>query len=969
MTPIRIVPWNTNFMPALGDWLATRGDFQELTLIFTHNRPRRYLKKHLAQHPVLPRPCFMPEMTSIADFIGTLRAELDGETRPQAKRLDLAELLFHIVSALRREGRGLLASLPALDREAFLPWGMELAALMEELLRHDMEPHDLTYMEGEVADYAAALLEQLRAIFTAYVAALEERHWTTPGLDCLFAARNLERAVDHFRGRTLVAAGFYALSGAEDKLLHALWQEGIAEVLWHSDPSLAFGQHHHWAVAEHAVWMEAWKTRPILLEGLEIMDSQPAIRFREGFDRHSQLTALQEELDLGDGHPETAIVLPDTGALLPVLHHLPDEPVNISMGYPLERSSLARLLETILTLQENRLPDGRYHWKDLINLIRHPYLKMLGDSQDVPLRQVLQLWEGEIRQGSTSLDPFAWSPPYGTAPLEEITSSQCEPLRAGILKTCLTNFETTSSLAGLAEALASLVAMLHAKGADIWHNFLVDAECLYRLSTSVIPELKGALTTDEPFSKPILFSILRRLLGQERVSFEPDPITGLQVLGVLETRLLHFKRLCIMDAVEEKLPGVTPFDPLLPDPMRKLLGLPDSRERDNVAAYNFYRLIMGAEEAVILYQSGIQPGLLDSKSVRSRFVEQLLWDMEKQKGDLIHTGDPEVRPVIFKSSPVPFGAAGIPLTEQMQARLQEKLTTKGLTPSLLDAYLTCPKKFFFNYLTTLRPVDTVSEEGDRAEFGSLLHEVLREFLEPHAGTTMVPAHLDAALLLDLFRKRLLESDVYRHLPFDGQTALLFAGRHRLHQFLRAQDMPTTILGLEVEAKAVLQTEGMDIPLHGFLDRVDKREESILILDYKTGGLRKPAATFWENRELWERMHTFDSASEDPRLLPDLSKAVQSVQLPSYLYLYDQGDMGGECINAGLVELASGGAEAYLFPNKGNKRWPREEMREIIKDMIPELMRFLARHIHSAGSFEAAPGRQCQWCDFRGACGQ
>lgn len=971
MNPIRIIPWTTDFMPALGDWLVERKDFADLTVIFTHNRPRRYLKQHFKSHSDLPRPCFLPEMTSIADFMGSLRAELGEDVPTQTKRLDQVELLYTIVTGLRREGRGLLATLPELDREAFLPWGIELASLMEELLRHDMEPEDLAYMEGEVAEYAAALLEQLRAIFTAYVAALEKNGWTTPGLDCRFAARNREHICTLYKDRPLVAAGFYALSGGENALLHALWQAGILEVFWHSDPALARGEQHHWAVAEHVAWLAEWKAHAVLLDGVEKKRHRPDIRFREGFDRHSQLAALQEEFGHAREHPDTAIVLPDTGALLPVLHHLPDEPVNISMGYPLHRSSLSRLLEIILALRENSLQDGRCHWKDIINLIRHPYLKMLGDEQEVPLRQVLHVWEAEIRQGSTYVDPFLWKPPYGLPPLEAVASNGCEDLRLEILTRCIENFQTISTLSGLADALASLAELLHSKGSNIWHNFLVDAECLYRLSTSIIPELKGGLTSHETFSQSILFSILRRLLQQERVSFEPDPITGLQVLGVLETRLLHFKRLFLMDAVEEKLPGTSPFDPLLPDPMRRLLGLPDSRERDNVAAYNFYRLIMGAEEAVIFYQSGIQPGLLDSKSVRSRFVEQLLWEMEKKKGRLIHSGGTEIKPVIFKSSPVPFGSPGIPVSGQVRQRLHEKLSTKGLNPSLLDTYLNCPKKFFFAYLTTLRPVATVTEEGDRAEFGSLLHDVLREFLEPHLDQTIVPAHLDPIPLLELYRERLLASSVYRHLPFDGQTALMHAGRYRLKQFLESGSESTTLMGLEIEITAAIEACETSIPFRGTLDRIDQRKHGIHILDYKTGGLRKPGAGFWENRELWDRMAEFHpDTSPDPRLLADLAKAVQSVQLPAYLFLHEtertlQKNNTDECINAGLVELASGGAEAYLFPDK----WTREEKREVITDMIPRLLTFIVRHIHHVDSLNATSGRHCQWCDYRGTCGQ
>ncbi|MDD3313686.1 PD-(D/E)XK nuclease family protein, partial [Pseudodesulfovibrio sp.] len=720
MKPILLIPWRSDFLDGLGEYLVGRPDFGELTVLFPHNRPRRYLKAFLKAHPGLPRPCFLPRMTSIADFIAGLRRELAPVPAVPANHLDLVEMLHGIVTDLRRSGRGLLARLPELDREAFLPWGLRLARLLDDLLRQGVEPTDLTYMEGEVSAYASALLEQLGAVHHAYVTGLFERGWTTPGLDWRFVTGHIAEVAARLEGRPLVAAGFYALSGAEDLFFRRLWEDGLLLPVIHSDPALAEGGAAHPACAEHAAWLARWKTRPVPAIGSgkeEKRGDGPDIRFVEGFDRHSQLAALAEDLAALPALNDTAVVLPDEGALLPVLHHLPEGDPNISMGYPLARTALARLVETLLVLQENRLDDGRYHWKDVIALIRHPYLRLLGPD-DKPLRRVFHLWEEVIRRGDRHLDPLAWDPPYGEKDLAEADPTVAEPLRREVLARCLTGFEGVGSFDALGKALNGLAEMLHTHGERLWHTYLVDAECLFRLTTSVVPQLRGAQTSKEPYGRSTLFAGLRRILAGERVSFEPEPLAGLQVLGVLETRLLHFRRVRILDGVEERLPGTDPYDSLLPDPLRNLLGLPDARQRDNVAAYNFYRLLMGADEAVIHYQSGIQPGLLDSKSVRSRFVEQLLWEREQKERRIIEPGDPLIRTVTFKSGALRADAPAIGVTDAIRDSLRKKLREHGLSPSSLDRYLVCPKQFFYSYLSGVRPLAKVEEEGDRGAFGT-----------------------------------------------------------------------------------------------------------------------------------------------------------------------------------------------------------------------------------------------------------
>lgn len=962
MKPITLIPWQTDFIPALGKFMVEREDFSDCTILFPHNRPRRYLKAYFKTNSDLPRPIFLPQMTSIAEFVGCLRRDLTDVPVTPVHQLDLVELLREIVSDLRKSGRGLLARLPEMDRESFLPWGTRLAKLMDDLLRQNIEPEDLHYMEGEVSAYASGLLEQLSSIHHEYVTRLFDRGWTTSGLDWRFTTKNIGKISELLAGKPIVAAGFYALSGAEDIFFRRLWEDGILTPIIHSDPALANGTHTHWAATEHAAWLNRWKTKAELPHRDDVPAKQPIIRFCEGFDRHSQLAALSDDMQAATDLDQSAVILPDEGALLPVLHHLPDKEPNISMGYPLDRTSIARLIEIILTLQENKLDDGRYHWKDVIALIRHPYLRLLGP-QEKPLRKIFHIWEDAIRNGERHIHPLHWQPPYGEDILDGVDQKIAEPLRKGVIACCLTNFEPVTTLESLGKALSDLAAMLHEHGEHLWRTYLVDAECLFRVAASVVPQLRSVQARHEEFSPSTLFSLLRNILSQERVSFEPEPLAGLQVLGVLETRLLHFKRLFVLDAVEERLPGTNPYDPLLPDTLRKLLGLPDTRERDNVSGYNFYRLLMGADEAVIYYQNGIQPGLLDSKAVRSRFVEQLLWEKEKREKRIIESGGETIRTVTFPAGSLQSAPGSIPISDNIRALLTETLQKRGLSASRLDQYMRCPKQFFYNYLSDVRPINQVEDDDDRSRFGSLIHEVLREHLTEYIGRQTDLAKLPADPLLQLFDARFRESDFFSSLAYDTRMALSQTGKHRLQAFLEAQE-PATLIGLETKLDATVSVCDLTIPLTGFLDRVEGREDGVYILDYKTGGGVLPKKSLWDDQELWYRVDDFTEDTIDPLLLKDMSSAIQSVQLPLYLHLYSE-KKGTTPHEAGLIKLGDNGKTDLVF----GKKITEEKRDEAINYLTPRLIKMLITHMTTAHAFVPQPGRNCQWCDFSGPCGQ
>lgn len=963
--PFTIVDWRADCIQALAELipLRTGGDMRGAVVVFPHRRPRRHLLARLAADERLAKPLFAPRMEGVGEWLPGLRRELDPRPLATAGPLDRAGLLYEIVAGLRGEGRGRLARLP-LERERFFPWGLRLAELLEELARHALTPANLANLGGEVLPMAEALLEQIGDIFARYEAALAERGWTTPGLDARLAAQRADEAAALFEGRTVFIAGFHALSGAEDAVFRALWERG-AEVVLHTDPALAGDRRGaHWACADHSRWLAAWGARAETHLPRGGARGGPRMRFFEGYDLHSQLAAMRRELE-APGPADTAVVLPDTSCLMPVLHHLPVKDVNISMGYPLSRSSLARLVETVLRLGETSAGPGRYHWKEVVALIRHPYVKMLEPLPGVPVRGLLRELERSVRSGARYLDPLAWEPDLeapGAVP-EGVDPAAARSALRMVLDACLTPFARARSLADLGRALLGLARTLCPDhGVGLWRRFPVDAECLYRLSSSVVPALTDSFIGEEPLDMPVRHAILRRLLDAERVPFEAEPLTGLQVMGMLESRLLRFSRVLVLDAEDDKLPGGASYDPLLPDPLRGLLGLPDGRQRALVAAHNFHRLVAGADEVRVFYQCGESaPGDKASRPVRSRFVEQLLWEEEQRLGRVLAPGDGG--PLAAEALPVaslPPLDGGLDKTPAIQDRLERRLRERPLSASFLDTYLHCPARFFYAHLTPLREPDTVSEDGDPKELGELVHDALREFLTPHLGRRLALSALDPAPLLDGFESLLAQRDFFARMPYDLRRGLALSGRLRLLRFLEASP-ETTIEALEREYGAALDVDGASLRVQGRLDRLDMRPEGRVILDYKTGTVLPPARSLWADEVLWERVADW-RGPDDPDPAEELARRLVSVQLPLYGWLV-RAELGEAPCDAAWVELKDRGEEKPLL---GPKMEDAAREQAFAHD-APAAARFLVRRMLAAPRFEARPGPRCAFCPYGFRC--
>ena len=1046
MNPFLIFPWDKPFLQALQRHVAqhTEGRPGQAVIIVPHNRPRRYLREFFRQDTSLPRPMLLPRMLTVSEMTGLFRARATERPLRAAGMLDRVALLYRCVQdvAAAQQDDTLCRNFAGMDMARFFPWGLRLASVLEECLTQQLEARNIPYTEGEVSPLASALLGALGHIHARYMAVLDEEGWTTPGLDAFTAARHVQHCRDTGReeeaippalrggedgSRPVFIAGLAVLSDAENTLLHHLWRHG-AHICLHTDPALVQdlgappSPSAHWACVDHMRWMRQWQAKGQL--ACAPSGHHPQLHFLAGYDVHSQLLGVRETLaeDMPGASsdaassadpataPTTAIVLAQPGLLMPMLHHLPDRDFNVSMGYPLDRAPLCGLVEAVLRLhaarkapapatgdhrEDAREDDGeqgssRYHWRALLQCLRHPYVQMLAcrpeadDGQEADaepkmrhdrgsLRPLLHRMEERLRGGTRFAAPLAL--------LEEVEADFPAPVRRLLRHTLhiLTdNFAAARTPADMGAALGQLCDLLLLHGQDMWKRYPLDAESLYRLVQHVIPGLRGSALADTPFPFAALSSLTRQLLRAERVPFEADPIAGLQILGMLETRLLHFERLLIVDATDENLPGFTAQDPLLPDALRALLGLPDAQRRERTSAHTLYRLMAGAREVHFFWQEGIQrSALFDGKSSRSRFVEELIWREEQKRGSLLHAGTPPLRMAPCPVRAMPREARGLPANDALRVHVRQWLD-KGISPTRLDAYLSCPLRFAWESLYGFRPLEEVNEGDDPMAVGELVHKVLHEAYTPWLGRPLRKGDISPAHMDSLFAQALEASPLRTQLPPDSFTMLSLAGPLRLRRFLERQPEETLVLALEKKLSATLEARwGEQISryvLTGTLDRVDMRPDAfnegaaaLTVLDYKTGYVRRPSPAIWSDVDFWQRVQCAPGPSEEAdALLRETAEAFPSVQLPFYLYLCGQDESlkrEGSPGDAAWISLRDDGAETPLLGAEVD-----EELRDaILEQRIPQLLAFALGHLEKTEYFAPHEGQHCQYCPYTGLC--
>ena len=1008
--PFSVIPWDTDFLLPLKDMAdrATGGRPGRAVIVFPNSRPRRYMEELYRREG---RPMRLPRMVTVDELRELCRAAW--VRTPPLRRAEMPDMIALLRRCVTRVARSRPSDSPLrdLDRPGgmarFLPWGMRLAALLEECANQMAEIRPLDAVDG-VLPFAAALLADLREINDEWLKSMREAGLSTRGLEAgqtALAAREEPPLPPALEGRALFLAGFVRLTASEDMLFRYLWERG-AHICLHSDPGVIRGGG-HWSCADHRDWIRAWNA------GAELVcppsGNVPDIRFFAGYDLHSQLAELARLLEDDSGTERRrdvgrekeceaqeeardmesrAVVLPHPSLLMPVLQHLPERELNISLGYPLERSQMARLADLALRLREGmrssaasvrasgeeRKEGGepRWPWRLLLELATHPCLRMLSLPGGQALRPLLLEAERELRRGGqlVRLSSFMGRMRGRVEAKPELRPLW--PLWERCVESFISAWRDVSTLRGVARRLGGICELLLCHGEEVWPKFPLDAECLFRLMRDVIPALADNAMAGEPLPPESLFAVVRQYLAGERVPFEADPLTALQVLGTLETRLLRFDRVYLLDMTEDRIPGAPGRDPLLPDNLRALLGLPDKFRRAALEAHTFHRLLAGAREVVLFWQEGVSGSdLLDAQKQRSRFVEECLWHREKKTGRLLRPGDEGFGAAGFPAvaPPVRRGEA-LPRTEAVDARM-ERLLARPLSPTLLDAYLRCPARFCRQYLFGLWEKEDVPEGDDNAGVGDLIHKTLYRAYEPWLNRKLRTGGISLEqTLLPLFYEELEESGLSDRLPAESLFMLKASVPRRFADYLAGQPEELTPLWLEHRLTAPVRAGSVERMLEGRLDRVDRRGGSFVVVDYKTGHVPGRGRLFrakpgGDMMELWRALPEWTPEGED--FLPALADALPSLQLPCYVLLgrHALGRAADNAVWEDLGRTRRDGGDAVELPLLDDDI--PEDWRDELLNGIPDLFGFVLEHMARARAFAPREGEHCRWCPFTALC--
>ena len=639
---------------------------------------------------------------------------------------------------------------------------------------------------------------------------------------------------------------------------------------------------------------------------------------------------------------ENAVVLCNEALLLPVLHSIPAEVknVNITMGFPLAQTPVYSFVSALLELQTNgyRPTTGRYAYEAVQTVLKHPYTRRLSALAEKLEKQLTK--DNRFYPLPSELQQDAF--------LQQVFTPQ-----TGISALCQYLTDTLREVAVLYRQ--------EQETDDIFNQLY--RESLFK-SYTLITRLLNLIDTGElTVQTDTLKRLLCRLLSTANIPFHGEPAIGMQIMGVLETRNLDFRNLIMLSLNEGQLPKAGGDSSFIPYNLRKAFGMTTIEHKNAVYAYYFYRLIQRAENITLLYNTS-SDGL--NRGEMSRFMLQFLVESPHDiSREYLEAGQ----------SPQSGRSICIEKTPEILARMYRRYDVtrhpKALfSPSALNAYLDCRLKFYYRYVAGLKMPDEVSAEIDSALFGTIFHrsaelaytdltangkEIRKEDLEQLLRDDVrLQNYVDTAFKEEFFHVAPSERPEYNGTQLINAKVIASYLRQLLRNDL--QYAPFSMEGMEVPVSEIMEIETplgqLTLNIGGTIDRMDSKEDTLRIVDYKTGGTPKVP----ENIE-----QLFTPAEGRPNyifqtfLYASIVCGKQPLKVaPSLLYIH----RAASDTYSPVIEM--GEARQPKIP-VNNFAFYDDEFRERLRGLLKEL------YSPEVPFNQTENRKQCEFCDFRDLC--
>lgn len=861
-------------------------DFSELIFILPSKRAGVFLTHYLSNS--LHKTIFAPQILSIEEFV---------ENLSDLKYISNTELLFEFYDVY-------LKITPKEEVEpfdSFSKWAQLLLQDFNEIDRYLISTDNIfDYLKAIKELNHWSLAQEQTASVKNYISFWSRlKKYYHQFKDQLIANRKgyqglvYREAVDgieHYIASNLntkhIFIGFNALNKAEEIIIQELLQQDLASIYWDIDQTFMNNPIH-----DAGLFMRSHKAN------WSFFDKHPFNWIKSHYSDNKNIEIIGTPKNIGqvkhigelldtlnnrpDGIKDTAIVLGDETLLIPLLNSIPKgiDAINITMGLPIKAIPLASLFEELFQIHKKQ--SSNFYYKEVVSILSHQFIKPLLDFENdnysdriiehIQNNNIVYLSLEKLKDLAKPTDYIIDLLFNSWDDHPEKAVSQCSKL---ILK--IKDFLDI-------EKSRNLLAL----------------EYLYRFN-EIFNELRLLNTTYQHINNiNTLLSLYKELLKSETLDFKGEPLRGLQIMGMLESRVLDFDTVIISSVNEGILPSGKSNNSFIPFDVKIENGLPTYKEKDAVYTYHFYRLLQRAKNIYIIYNT--EPDVLNGGE-KSRFITQL--EIEKLHSINHYLVSPKV-PSIHPSLKVVKKTASVINTIKTIAE-------KGFSPSSLTNYIRNPIDFYYEKILGIKNYDEVEETVAANTLGTVIHQTLEDFYKPIVNDVLTELHLETMkqsidkTVEGHFKSYYKEGDITK-----GKNLIIFEIAKRYVDNFLNKELETVragnvikIIALEKEIRVPFEIPELDFPvyLRGTVDRIDEYNGVTRIIDYKTGKVdqNKVEIVNWED------------------LTTDYDKFSKSFQVLSYAYMLNEIDQFSGSLQGGIISFKNLQGDYFLKFAKKDK---------------------------------------------------
>ncbi len=867
-------------------------NLSELTFILPSKRAGVFLKQELSN--VVNKTIFSPIIISIEEFV---------EELAQLKTISNTELLFEFYNSYaeltKKEERDTF--------EGFSKWAQILLQDFNEIDRYlipqsnifeylsaikELEHWSLEEPKTKVIKDYLKFWDKLKIYYKHYTEALLRKKVGYQGLVYREAVENIQSYINNKQNKDHVFLGFNALNTAEETIIQELLQNEMAEIFWDVDQAFLNNPIHDAALftRQHKKNWKHFRDNPFnwVTDNYTLPKKITVLGIPKNIGQAKTIGSLLKSISKQNPSlKSTAVVLGDEDLLIPVLNSIPKniDSLNITMGFPLNSIPLASLFELLFTLQKKAT--GNYYHKEVISILSHQFVKPLFLFED-------------IDTASTIIENIQKN---NLVYLSITDIKKYAEIHHELIDLLFSNWNDNAQ-----KAIANcfkLISKLKDNLLEEKDSNTLSLEYLFRFNT-LFNEL---FRLNEGFAHindiSALYGIYKELLSSETLDFKGEPLLGLQIMGMLESRVLDFETVIISSVNEGILPSGKSNNSFIPFDVKIENNLPTYKEKDAVYTYHFYRLLQRAKNVYILYNTEADTLTGGEKS---RFINQLeLEDIHDIDHKIITPRVPSLKTELKY----------IQKTEGVLEQLKE-IAKKGFSPSSITNYMRNPMDFYYQKLLKIKDIEDVEETVAANTMGTVVHNALEELYTPYIGSFLSIEDIKAmkpkidATTTCFFSKEYKDGDMSK-----GKNLIVFEIAKRyilIFLNLEIEDLKKgntiKIIALEAENKMTLPIPELDfeVSIKGTVDRIDEYNGITRIIDYKTGKVTQNQVEIVD----WKDITT------------DYKKYSKSFQVLTYAYMLNNTKPLNSPMEAGVVSFKNLNSGFLKFMKKEQVRGGKKD---------------------------------------------